>query len=351
MVRRCDVSQREQLSKALVEIRAAMPPLRGIFHLAGVLDDGMLREQTRERFDRVMAAKALGAWNLHELTREDPLEQFVMFSSAAALLGSPGQANYAAANSFLDALAHHRRWEKRPALSINWGPWAEAGMAARLDDVEARGFSAAGMGTIDPPRGLHVLEHLLAQDRTQTGVLRVDWAQFLQRIPVGSEPAWLAEIAAGVRDQVSAAAETKLLEELEKLVPAERLDAAVLRLQKQAALVLAINETELPDPQRNFSDLGFDSLTGVEFVNRVGRLAGQPINPALLFDHPTLKDFARYVVCELLRLSVDAAAPPAKSASEPAVDAIQRDALAGVKEMSEAEMDAIVEEQLMKLQQ
>ncbi len=132
----------------LSDIRGELPPLRGIFHLAGVLDDGVLREQTRERFDRVMAAKVHGAWNLHELTRDDRLDLFVLFSSAAALLGSPGQGNYAAANAFLDALAHHRRWEKLPALSVNWGSWAEVGMAARLSETEGQRWSAAGVGWI-----------------------------------------------------------------------------------------------------------------------------------------------------------------------------------------------------------
>ncbi len=195
VARRCDVANRQQVASLLSDIRGGSSPLRGIFHLAGVLDDGVLREQTRERFDRVMASKVLGAWHLHELTREDPLEQFVLFSSAAALLGSPGQGNYAAANAFLDALAHHRRWEKRPALSVNWGAWAEVGMAARLGEAEGRRMSAAGVGSIEPLRGLLVLEHLLAEDRIQAGVLPINWSKFFERIPPGSEPPWLSEIA------------------------------------------------------------------------------------------------------------------------------------------------------------
>ncbi len=192
-------AKREEVAALLADIGAEVPPLRGIFHLAGVLDDGVLREQTRERFDRVMAAKALGAWYLHELTRGQPLDLFVLFSSAAALLGSPGQGNYAAANAFLDALAHHRRWEKRPALSVNWGSWAEVGMAARLIETEGRRWSAAGIGWIEPDRGLHTLEHLISEDRVQAGVLPIDWAKFFERIPPGSEPAWLAEIARDAR--------------------------------------------------------------------------------------------------------------------------------------------------------
>ena len=203
-----------------------MPPLRGIFHLAGVLDDGVLREQTRERFDRVMAAKVLGAWHLHELTRDLPLDLFVLFSSAAALLGSPGQGNYAAANAFLDALAHHRRWEKRPALSVNWGSWAEVGMAARLHETEGRRWAAAGVGWIEPARGLQTLEQLIAEERAQAGVLPIDWPKFFERIPAGSEPAWLREMAreAAQPHRHGRSGPPVLLEELQSVTPAERLE-------------------------------------------------------------------------------------------------------------------------------
>ncbi len=198
-VRRCDVSNRTEVAELLASIRDEMPVLRGVFHLAGVLDDGVLREQTRERFDRVMAAKVLGAWNLHELTADLALDQFVLFSSAASLLGSPGQGNYAAANAFLDALAHHRRAEHRPALSVNWGSWAEVGMAARLQDSQGSRWSEAGIGWIDLDRGLHTLEELLLEDAVQVGVLPVKWGKFFERIPAGSEPAWLSDLARQAR--------------------------------------------------------------------------------------------------------------------------------------------------------
>ena len=218
----------EQVAALLAEIRRGLPPLRGIFHLAGVLDDGVLREQTRERFDRVMAAKVLGAWNLHELTRDDPLDLFVLFSSAAALLGSPGQGNYAAANAFLDALAHHRRWEKLPALSVNWGSWAEVGMAARLERAEGGDCRPRGVGWIEPTRGLRVLEHLLSEDRIQAGVLPIDWPKFFERIPAGQR-AGLADgdRPRGPRRGIRRSGPPQLLEELQAVTPAERLELAV----------------------------------------------------------------------------------------------------------------------------
>ena len=349
-IRRCDVGSRDELASLLAGIHDELPPLRGIFHLAGVLDDGILCEQTRERFDRVMASKVLGAWYLHDLTRDLPLDLFVLFSSAAALLGSPGQGNYAAANAFLDALAHHRRWEKRPALSVNWGSWSEAGMAARLSEAEGRRLSAAGVGSIDPSRGLRTLEELIEEDRIQTGVLPIDWPKFFERIPVGSEPAWLSEIAREARSAAPTGdAKPVLLEELIAVTPAERLELALTHIRKQAARVLAIDESNLPDPRRTLNELGFDSLTGVEFANRVGRSIGQHINPALLFDYPTLESLAGYVVRDVLHLECEAAGPVEQT--EDTELAIRQQAASDVEEMSEEEMNALVSKQLEQLKQ
>ena len=348
-VRRCDVGNREAVAGLLSDIRETMPPLRGIFHLAGVLDDGVLGEQTRERFDRVMGAKMLGAWYLHELTQAERLDWFVLFSSAAALLGSPGQGNYASANAFLDALAQHRRWQRQPALSVNWGSWAEVGMAARLIETEGQRWASAGVGWIEPDRGLHTLERLMADDRTQAGVLPIDWPKFFARIPAGSEPAWLAELAREARTAVTPdAARPVLLDELQSVTPAERLDLALDHIRKQAARVLAIDEANLPDPRRTLNELGFDSLTAVEFANRVGRSIGQHLSPSLLFDYPTLESLTRHLVCDVLQLQ-STVAPPAE-ASEEAVEDDRVQVLTDVESMSEEDMDALVSQQLEQLQ-
>lgn len=349
--RRCDVGNRADVAALLSGIGDDLPPLRGVFHLAGVLDDGVLREQTRERFDRVMASKALGAWTLHELTRELPLDLFVLFSSAAALLGSPGQGNYASANAFLDALAHHRRWEKRPALSVNWGSWAEVGMAARLKESEGRRWSAAGVGWIEPAQGFRTLEQLLVDQRVQAGVLPIDWPRFFAQIPSGSEPAWLADMAEEARTAAPKAESGPpvLLEQLNGVTTAERLGLAVGHLQQQAAKVLAMGETDLPDPRRRLNELGFDSLTGVEFCNRVGRSIGQPLNPTLLFDHPTLESLAGHLLRDVLHLECGPEA--AKPAPQDELAEVRQQAMSDVEVMSEEEMNALVNQQLEKLQE
>jgi NADPH:quinone reductase-like Zn-dependent oxidoreductase len=351
VVRSCDVGDRAAVADLLSGIAAGLPPLRGIFHLAGILDDGVLREQTRERFDRVMAPKACGAWYLHELTGDVPLDLFVLFSSAAALLGSPGQGNYAAANAVLDALAHHRRWQKRPALSVNWGSWADVGMAAKLKQSEGRRWSAAGVGWIDPAKGLQTLEQLIAEDYAQAGVLPIDWPKFFERIPTGSEPAWLADVAREARSAAPAAAHSGppvLLEQLQAVTPGERLALAVTQLRQQAARVLAMSDAELPDPRRPLNELGFDSLTGVEFCNGVGRSIGQHLNPTLLFDYPTLEGLAGHVVRTILQLECQGESADGKPAEPP--PEVREQVLADVEVMSEDEMDALVRRQLETLQ-
>lgn len=152
-----DVTKEKQVAAALAEINQSMPPLRGIIHAAGVLDDDLLLNQRRSRFVKVLSPKVAGAWNLHALTQDIQLEFFVLFSSVTSLLGSYGQGNYAAANAFLDALAAYRRHNGLPAVSINWGPWSQVGMAA---DSLGRGTSQivrAGLGLIEPLHGLKTL--------------------------------------------------------------------------------------------------------------------------------------------------------------------------------------------------
>src|SRR5262249_9402991 len=137
-----DVADDANVQRILQDIATAMPPLKGVIHAAGIIDDGLLSQQSWERFEVVMAPKVQGAWNLHEATKSMNLDFFVMFSSLASLLGSAAQASYAAANAFLDALAHRRRLLGLHGLSVNWGSWAAGGMTARLSDSAERRMSS-----------------------------------------------------------------------------------------------------------------------------------------------------------------------------------------------------------------
>lgn len=172
-----DVVELEQLQKIFATIEANYPPLRGVIHGAGVLDDGVLQQLNSERLEKVMAAKVAGAWNLHTLTQNSPLDYFIMFSSAASLLGSPGQANHVAANTFLDTLAKYRHSQNLPALSINWGAWSDIGAAAKRKVGDT--MSQRGIGAIAPDEGIEILEYLLTQPITQVGVIPINWSELL----------------------------------------------------------------------------------------------------------------------------------------------------------------------------
>ncbi|MGH7754395.1 MAG: SDR family NAD(P)-dependent oxidoreductase, partial [Gemmatimonadales bacterium] len=193
VVARADVTRVEEVAAVLGQIDQRMPPLRGVIHAAALLDDGILLQLTPERFARVMAPKIAGAWTLHTLTRDRPLECFVLFSSMASLLGSPGQGNYAAANAFLDALAQHRRAQGLPGLSINWGPWAEVGQAAAQANRGAR-LALRGLASLTPAQGMQALGRLLRGAPAQGGVMALDLRQWREFYPMAAAAPLLSHL-------------------------------------------------------------------------------------------------------------------------------------------------------------
>jgi len=266
-----DVSRRESLEKALRRMDVTMPPLRGVIHCAGVVADGVLREQNWERFRQALAPKVEGAWNLHLLTRNAPLDFFVLFSSAASLFGAQGQANYSAANAFLNALAWRRRALGLPALAINWGAWSETGVAARLKLGEQ--LERKGIRCLSPSQGLQALEEcLLHPGCAQTGVVPIDWPVFMKLFLPGEEPPYLSELILQERQREGAAKplskSSETLFQLREAAPEERLHLLSAFLREQAAAVLRIDLSQL-DPRRSLSQMGLDSLMAIELRNRV----------------------------------------------------------------------------------
>ncbi len=257
--RAVDVAQRETVASLL----ATLPALRGIVHAAGTTADGAARQLTPERLARVFAPKADGARHLHEFAGE--LDFFVLFSSTAAVFGTPGQANYAAANAWLDGLAQARRAQGRPALSVNWGGWS-VGLAAGLGDR----YAANGIGAITPSRGFAELGRLLGANVAQAVVLPVTWKTFLATLPGGRAPSLLAELAAAHREagpDAIAAFRTRLAQ-----APATERTALVAELVRgEVARVLRLAPEKLGADQV-FSALGLDSIMAVDVRNRL-RLA------------------------------------------------------------------------------
>jgi acyl carrier protein len=262
-----DVAAPDALGAALSEATRGGPPLRGIVHAAGRLDDALLADLGPERLRSVMQPKIEGAWNLDLLTRGQPLDFFVMFSSAAAILGSPGQANYAAANAALDAIAHDRRMRGLPALTLNWGPWSEVGLAARAD----RGgrLAASGVQSLSPADGAAALARVLGTGAAQICVMPVDWPAWVRNVPAIREIPLLTAFTRGGRaDEGSAANAHGIVAALGAAAPADRPRVLEKHLQEQVARVLRLPAAKL-DVTRPLSTMGLDSLMAVELKNRI----------------------------------------------------------------------------------
>jgi myxalamid-type polyketide synthase MxaB len=286
LIAQADISQQAEIARVLAEIAKTMPPLRGIIHSAGVLDDGLLHQQTWDRFARVFAPKIEGAWHLHTLTQAIPLDFFVLFSSTASLLGMPGQGNYAAANAFLDALAQHRRAQGLPALSINWGPWAEVGMVAAMDSRDQRRLTDLGMNAIIPEQGVQVLEQLLHQTWSQVGVLPIEWAKYGRFFPAAAELPLLTHLiqrAERLPDE-----ERKQGVSWQTIVATEPLARQQLletNLRNIVARVLKLPADSV-HVQQPLNYLGLDSLMAFELFAQIEKTFGQTLR--MVPKHQTL---------------------------------------------------------------
>ncbi|GAA0401726.1 hypothetical protein GCM10010357_23510 [Streptomyces luteireticuli] len=301
----CDTADR----KALAELLSAVPagrPLTGVVHLAGVLDDGVVESLDAGRMSAVLRPKADAAWNLHELTRHLDLSAFVLFSSAAGVFGNAGQANYAAANAFLDALAQHRRATGLPAVSLAWGLWAETGgMGDTLGDAGNRRISRSGMGSLTADRGRELFDAALAADEPLLVPVELDPAALAasareQDRPVPALLRGLVRVPARRAAAVAAVAAQDLVRRLQGLDEDGRRQELLDLVRGQVAAVLGYDSREEVEAARAFSELGFDSLTAVEFRNRLNAVTGLRLPATLVFDHPTATALATHLGAELL---------------------------------------------------
>jgi acyl carrier protein len=268
-------------------IDATLPPLQGIIHAAGVIDDGIIQQQNQQRFEQVMRPKVQGAWNLHMLTKDRPLDFFVLFSSGASLLGSAGQANYTAANTFLDVLAHWRKAQGLPALSINWGPWTK-GLA--MQDQVAQRWSKKGITPITPAQGGQILELLLLHSTVQVGVLPINWSQYLN----GSTPSPFFTAFRPASDEQSQPQQSEFQQQLKEATDPHALLQE--HISRQVALVLRIDAAKSIDPELGFFEMGMDSLISVELRNRLQTSLGRPLPSTAAFDYPTIKSLTEFLL-------------------------------------------------------
>ena len=286
-----DVSRADDVRRLIREITDALSPLAGVFHLAGMLDDGVILRQSRERWERALGPKAAGAWHLHQATLGLPLDLFVCFSSAASLLGSGGQANYAAANAFLDGMAHARRQAGLPALAVNWGAWATPGMAdtaVRRNEIANRGFAF-----IDPGVAFSALERWMKLGDPQIAVMSVDWSvalkPFQKRIPP-----MVRDFAADRDSSVPAAANLAAFPaDFHKLPPEEQAKLLTEHFQQRLVEVTGLDPDRI-DPEQPLNALGLDSLMIFELKNSIENQLQITIPVARLFENPSLLQLARW---------------------------------------------------------
>ena len=287
----CDTADREALAALLASIPAEHP-LTSVIHTAGVLDDGVLDSMSPDRLAKVLRPKVDTARHLDELTRDHDLSAFVLFSSLAATTGSAGQANYAAANAYLDALAYRRRAEGLPATAIAWGPWAGSGMAAV--DVVADRLRRIGTPPMDPDLACAAMQAAVLGDHPAVVVADIDWARFVQPA-AGSKARSFLGLLAGELPAADTAIAPTGTDALAGLSGPERESKLTDIVRAQAAAVLGHDGPEGIEASRSFRENGFDSLTAVEFRNRLNAATGLRLPATLVFDFPTPGELARHL--------------------------------------------------------
>ncbi len=318
----CDVAERQQL-EGLLDSIPQEHPLGAVIHCAAVLDDGLIESLDPERLDKVMAPKADAAWHLHELTADLDLSHFVLFSSIAGLLGGAGQANYAAANAFLDALAARRRADGLAGCSLAWGGWElPSRMAAGLGEEERARLSRLagerlGLAAMPASLGLSLLDAALGRPEALLVPAQLDRAALRAQAAAGSLPALMSGL---VRASRRAGGEGgSLARRLAAAPEAEREPLALELVREHVAAVLGHDSAADVDPAKAFKDLGFDSLAAVELRNRLATAAAMRLEPTLVFDYPTPAELARFLCSKAAGDAPAAAAPivPGGASDEP----------------------------------
>ena len=290
-----DVSDESEVAKLLERIRAELPPLAGVAHLAGVLDDALLSQQNLDRFRTTLAPKAFGACHLDRLTHDDELDFFIVSSSVSSLFGPPGQANYATANALLDGLVAQRRSQGLPATGVNFGPWAQGGMAS--SEAASANISAQGLIPLEPSAALSALAEVVANGTGQATVIKANW-QRAAKVLGSSRPPMLDLVLPSAVGEVTG--DSELLRQLQEVPVAQRAGFVTEFLQREVQNFLRLAQP--PAATNRFLDLGTDSLMAIELRNRLHSQFGGAftINATAVFDYPTIGGLAEYLVGQLL---------------------------------------------------
>ncbi len=300
-----NVSDESDLSRIFAHIDSELPPLRGVIHSAGITDDGMLANQSWERYRSVFEAKIAGSLYLHRQTENMRLDFFVLFSSLVSIMGSPGQSNYAAANAYIDSLVWHRRAQGLPALSIHWGPWAEIGMIASLGERGATNWEGRGIQLLPPEIGLQAFDQLLRSDKTEAGAFAVDWQKYIGQYAAGREPAYLINFIdrsgeAGADESLQQQAGPDILEKIATTPVARRESVVRQYVEEHIRRILGMEADRRVEVSKGFKDQGMDSLMTIELRNRLQLGLGCVLPSTLAFDYPTVNTLTAFLTKEIL---------------------------------------------------
>jgi thioester reductase-like protein len=298
---RADVTRAEDLSQILADIRRNLPALRGVIHGAMVLDDAILLRQEPARFRTVLAPKVFGAWNLHQLTRDDPLDFFVLYSSAAAIVGNRGQANYVAANVFLDALAHHRRSLGLPALTVNWTAIADVGYVAQHPEVREH-LRKLGLAAIPARQLLKILGNIMQRDATQVAVMSLDGPRLRQSEPAAALPrfAVVTQKSTAAEPNGTPAATTSIRDTLRHADPDQAADLIATCVLEHVGKVLGTPPGRL-DRDQSLTNMGVDSLMAVELSTRLKVDLGAELSTMKLLHGATIDDLLKDLAKQILQ--------------------------------------------------
>jgi acyl carrier protein len=336
---RADVGSAEDVARLVAGIRAGKQPLRGIFHLAMVIDDAPITSLTRDRMRAVMAPKSYGAWLLHKETLDIELDCFVMFSSVSSIFGNPAQANYAAANAFLDSLAHHRHALGMPALTVNWGVLGGEGYVARNARV-AEFLARQGTVEISPREVVALLESFLNEGMDQVLAIRVDWTKWRQFFRgLQANPLLERIFASGIESQEAAGQTSDWRLKIESAPPEEREGIIRQAIRDSVGSVLRIKPESLRDDQP-LTDLGLDSLMGAEIENAIESAIGVGLPPTSLMRARTIGQIATLIAGHMGAKTSEPLPTPSEVTPEPAAAGeVDVDAL------SDQEIDRLLEGQ------
>ncbi len=294
-----DAGDVDAMNEVLERIRRTLPPLRGVIHAAGALEDGVLMQQNLARWNEVLAGKAHGARVLDAITRGMPLDFFILYSAAGLLLGPAGQGAYASANAELDALAHHRRACGLPATSVAWGMWADSGMAASTVSRGTDHWEDRGLGWMKPADAFPRLERLLRAGVTHAAVMPMDWQRFASKLRPGADRTYfgsvIPQLAQGPAADVAQRQDGRLVE-WQAAPQSERRSLVAAHLHERALSVLGLDPSTRLDVRAPLKDAGLDSLMAVELRNALVRSIGHSLPATLLFDYPSLDQLASYLM-------------------------------------------------------